>query len=96
MSFRKQRTELLGIMLTGADIQQLKDYVAGPASGIQNRVDSTVLLQVSHSNLSARFMEIRLDMHVRMHLGPPPSFSRNGQCVASRCFAPFYDYHGSF
>ena len=33
--------------------------------GMQNRNASTVLLQVTHSNLVARFMEIRLDQHVR-------------------------------
>lgn len=78
-------------MLTGADIQQLKDYVAGPASGIQNRVDSTVLLQVSHSNLSARFMEIRLDMHVRLQsvFTPPPSSRIETISNASCCLACF-------
>ena len=55
-------------MLSGRDIAQLKAYVAAPASGIQQRLDSTVLLSVSHSNLSSRFMEIRLDLHV--HLTP--------------------------
>jgi tubulin-specific chaperone B len=51
-------------MMTGADIAQLKAYVQGPDSGIQNRDAATVLLHVSHSNLAARFMEIRVDMHV--------------------------------
>ena len=50
--------------MSGADVAQLKAYVAAPASGIQHRLDSTVLLSVSHNNLSARFMEIRLDLHV--------------------------------
>lgn len=50
-------------MISQADIQSLKDYVAAD-SGVQNRAESTVLLQVSHSNLRARFMEIRLDLHV--------------------------------
>jgi hypothetical protein len=52
------------IMITGADVAALKAYVQGPDGGMQNRNSSTVLLQVSHSNLSARFMEIRLDQHV--------------------------------
>jgi hypothetical protein len=33
--------------------------------GPQNRAESTVLLHVSHSNLKARFFELRLDRHVR-------------------------------
>jgi tubulin-specific chaperone B len=52
-------------MMTGADIAQLRAYVQGPDSGMQNRDAATVLLHVSHSNLAARFMEIRVDMHVR-------------------------------
>ncbi len=36
-----------------------------PDGGMQNRDASTVLLQVTHSNLASRFMEIRLDQHVR-------------------------------
>ena len=55
-------------MMTGADIAALKAYVAGPDGGMQNRDASTVLLHVSHSNLAARFMEIRLDLHVRPSL----------------------------
>lgn len=51
-------------MMTGADIAQLKAYVQGPDGGMQNRDAATVLLHVSHSNLAARFMEIRVDMHV--------------------------------
>jgi tubulin-folding cofactor B len=47
------------------DIDALKAYVAGPDSGFANRADSTVLLHITHSNLQAKFMEIRLDMHVR-------------------------------
>ena len=55
-------------MISGADIAQLKAYVAAPASGIQHRLETTVLLSVSHANLSARFMEIRLDLHVSVDL----------------------------
>mmetsp|Transcript_14739 Transcript_14739/g.44518 ORF Transcript_14739/g.44518 Transcript_14739/m.44518 type:complete len:279 (+) Transcript_14739:360-1196(+) len=51
-------------MMTGADIQALKAYVQASDGGMQNRDASTVLLQVSHSNLAARFMEIRLDQHI--------------------------------
>ena len=53
--------------MTGADIAQLKAYVQGPDGGMQNRDAATVLLHVSHSNLAARFMEIRVDMHVCPH-----------------------------
>ena len=52
-------------MLTGADIQQLKDYVAANAAGGQKQAESTVRLHVTHSNLKAKFIEIRLDLHVR-------------------------------
>ncbi len=54
-----------GTMISQADIQSLKDYVKGPSS--QNQADSTVRLQVTHSNLKAHFMEIRLDLHVSTH-----------------------------
>lgn len=33
-------------------------------SGLQNKGESTVLLHVTHSNLTAHFMEIRLDRHM--------------------------------
>lgn len=49
-------------MISGADIQALKDYVKGPSS--QNQAETTVRLQVTHSNLKAHFMEIRLDLQV--------------------------------
>ena len=74
-------------MLSGQDIAQLKAYVAAPASGIQHRLDSTVLLSVSHSNLTSRFMEIRLDLHVSF---PPIMCSRcmvtpRGPASSSEC-----------
>lgn len=59
---------IVAIMMTGADIAQLKAYVQAAPSGIQNRDAATVLLQVSHSNLAARFMEIRVDLHVSRHM----------------------------
>lgn len=49
-------------MITQDDIRALKAYVAAP--GTQSQAESTVRLNVSHSNLKARFMEIRLDLHV--------------------------------
>lgn len=49
--------------MTGADIDALKQYV-NFNNGFQNKAESTVLLNVTHSNLKARFMEIRLDRHM--------------------------------
>lgn len=51
-------------MLTGADVQQLKDYVRASDGGMQNQAASTVRLHVVHSNLKAKFVEVRLDRHV--------------------------------
>lgn len=51
-------------MLTGADIQSLKDYVSNNDGGMQAQGESTVRLHVTHSNLSAIFFDIRLDRHV--------------------------------
>ena len=53
-------------MISQADIQALKDYVKGPSS--QNQAESTVRMQVTHSNLKAQFMELRLDLHVSKSL----------------------------
>ena len=50
-------------MARNADLQALRDYVQGPTS--QNQSETTVRLVVTHSNLNAKFMEIRLDLHVR-------------------------------
>lgn len=52
-------------MLTGADIQALKDYVSAPGNFGQNQAETTVRLHVTHSNLKAEFMELRMDLHVR-------------------------------
>jgi len=41
----------------------MKEYVTWD-SGLQNQGTSTVLLHVTHSNLKARFMELRLDKHM--------------------------------
>jgi tubulin-specific chaperone B len=48
------------------ELARLKAYVSAPSSGIQNQNDSTVLLHVTHSNLKSKFVEIRLDRHVRI------------------------------
>jgi len=41
----------------------LRSYVTW-SSGLQNQGESTVLLHVTHSNLKAHFMELRLDRHM--------------------------------
>jgi tubulin-folding cofactor B len=43
-----------------AALRDLKSYVMTD-TGAANQAESTVLLMVTHSNLSARFMEIRFD-----------------------------------
>ena len=72
-------------MITGADIQSLKDYVRGPSS--QNQADTTVRLQVTHSNLKAHFMEIRLDLQVSSKAATMSSWemlqSRVMQCCSA-------------
>ena len=44
-------------------MNMLSDWVKGDTGG-QNRGESTVLLHVTHSNLTARLFEIRLDRHM--------------------------------
>jgi hypothetical protein len=46
------------------ELSALRDYVTHD-SGSLNKADSTLLLMVTHSNLQARFMEIRFDRYVR-------------------------------
>ena len=53
-------------MLTRRDIDALKEYVSAPGNFGQNQADSTVRLHVTHSNLKAEFIELRLDLHVRL------------------------------
>jgi hypothetical protein len=48
------------------DLGSLKEYVTGQ-SRMQQVADSTVLLQITHNHLKARFPEIRLDLHVSPH-----------------------------
>ena len=49
--------------MPSAEMQALRDYVTYD-SGSLNQAESTVLLEVTHSNLKAKFMQIRLDKHV--------------------------------
>ena len=46
-----------------AGMNQLRDWCTHESGG-QNKGESTVLLHVTHSNLKARFMELRLDRHM--------------------------------
>ena len=46
-----------------AGLSAMKEWVQWD-SGLQNKGASTVLLHLTHSNLNARFMEIRLDRHM--------------------------------
>lgn len=48
--------------MLNSDLRTLREYVTAPGS--QNQADDTVRLLVTHSNLKAKFMEIRLDLHV--------------------------------
>lgn len=47
--------------------EALRAYVLAD-TGAQNQAESTVRLVVTHSNLQASFMDIRLDLHVRGRL----------------------------
>ncbi|KAK3287702.1 hypothetical protein CYMTET_4799 [Cymbomonas tetramitiformis] len=69
--------------MSQVDVQALKDYVKAPGKcGGANQSDGTVLLSITHSNLKARFMEIRFDRHLSIgglkdrlqsHCGSSPS-----------------------
>ena len=48
------------------DLLALREYVTHD-SGSLNKADSTVQLMVTHSNLKARFMEIRFDRYVSIY-----------------------------
>lgn len=58
------RGRRLTMALASDDLRALRDYVTA-GSNMQAQSESTVLLAVTHSNLKARFMEIRFDRHVR-------------------------------
>lgn len=49
-------------------LRQVSDTLTAaqaPGNHGQNQAESTVRLHVTHSNLRAEFMELRLDLHVR-------------------------------
>jgi len=77
-------------------MEALRAYVTAPDTSL-NRSDTTVLLQVSHSNLKANFVDIRFDRHmlicqvkdkVSSHTGTPVSSMKlqlrnsSGQTIA--------------
>ncbi len=83
-------------MPRSAELEAMRDYVMWQ-SGAQNQAESTVLLNVTHSNLKAKMFEIRLDRHMtvervkeklRTHTGTGSAFmhltmlDENGQVVA--------------
>jgi hypothetical protein len=80
-----------------ADLRALREYVTAE-TGAQNQAESTVRLVVTHSNLQAKFMEIRLDLHVREHpsarrpAAPPP----RRPPPAARRAPPPADYPAAF
>uniref|UniRef100_A0A061S2S3 Tubulin-folding cofactor B n=1 Tax=Tetraselmis sp. GSL018 TaxID=582737 RepID=A0A061S2S3_9CHLO len=64
-----------------SEIQELRDYVLAD-TGFQRKAESSVLLEVTHSNLRTKFMQIRLDLHMTVaavkhklmtHCGTSPS-----------------------
>ena len=58
------------------ELLSLREYVTHD-SGSLNKADSTVQLMVTHSNLKARFMEIRFDRYVSdSHADRAPSRRR--------------------
>ena len=69
----------------------LRSYVTFD-SGAQNQAESTVLLNVTHSNLKAMFMELRFDKHVRKMClciyCPGCSHSQERAGVSARSFSP--------
>ena len=54
-------------MVQNAELAMLREYVTADGNFGQNQSDATVLLHVTHSNLKAEFLEIRLDKHVRFN-----------------------------
>ena len=60
------------------DLLALREYVTHD-SGSLNKADSTVQLMVTHSNLKARFMEIRFDRYVSIY---PADHALRRACVA--------------
>ena len=63
---RGKRRAMAAAMLNRRDIDALKEYVSAPGNFGQNQAESTVRLHVTHSNLKAEFIELRLDLHVSL------------------------------
>lgn len=94
-----QRCAAMAQVLGKTDLQMLRDYVTAPGKLGANQADSTVLIHVTHSNLKAEFMEIRLDRHVRTATLPLPAAAapfkrasgRPALCLASQKILAFTD-----
>ena len=69
----KRNTDIQSTM--NESLKALREYVTAPGS--QNQADTTVRMLVKHSSLKARFMEIRLDKHVRL--------DSDLQCLSNLC-----------
>ena len=70
--------------IKNTDLVNLREYVTAE-TGSLNKADSTVLLMVTHSNLKARFMEIRFDRYVRAAFDvSSPLSSGSGASLRSR------------
>eukprot|EP00899_Mesostigma_viride_P007753 jgi/Mesvir1/1697/Mv21157-RA.1 len=67
--------------MAATDLASLRAYVMGPSS--QNKLDCTVLLHVTHSNLKARFMELRFDLHTTILGMKEKLHTHTGTAVAS-------------
>jgi tubulin-folding cofactor B len=65
------------------DMGELKAYVSNPGSnGFQNRGGSTVILAMTHSNLKANVLELRLDRHMSILSVKEKAHSHFGTAVA--------------
>jgi len=63
-------------------LDALKDFVRQPTG--QNQAEDTVCLQVTHSNLKQRFIEIRVDLHVIFLYHDIHFYSRNTLALSSQ------------
>jgi hypothetical protein len=71
--------------MINSDLRALREYVTAPGS--QNQSDATVRLLVTHSNLKAKFLEIRLDLHVSWPVQLQGLLPRGGRPFLGSSFA---------
>jgi tubulin-specific chaperone B len=77
-------------MALNADLQALRDYVTAE-TGAQNQAESTVRLLVTHSNLKAKFMEIRLDLHVSISISKHLQKLEGNYRASARLFQYYFE-----